>query len=164
MSLKDRIAAAFEHRQRIAEPGEVVNRAALARASGVKEPSVHAWFSGATKSLQGAVLMKAAAYLRVNPDYLAGNSPVMLLPGAAGIDPTSPNITHFAPVKTESCPISRSIRDRLVDVDPRLLGRVEQAIIDAIKEWELTEGEPGKKSAAGGGGHRPRRVPRRPSR
>lgn len=84
MSLKIRIAAALEYRRSIAAPGEQVSQATLAVACGVKDPSVSAWFGGGTQSMRGSVLVKAASYLRVNPAYLAGNSPVMVPQGAAG--------------------------------------------------------------------------------
>jgi transcriptional regulator with XRE-family HTH domain len=43
----------------------------LARACGVKQPSVHAWLSGRTKTLKAATLLKAAKYLGVTPRWLA---------------------------------------------------------------------------------------------
>jgi len=46
----------------------------LARAVGVKRASVSAWFSGATKSLEGTNLVKAAIALRVSPEWLATGS------------------------------------------------------------------------------------------
>lgn len=45
------------------------NQAEIARATGVKPPSVNAWLSGGTKSL-GKALLPLAAYLRVNPEWL----------------------------------------------------------------------------------------------
>ncbi|MPS93786.1 LexA family transcriptional regulator [Comamonas sp.] len=48
-----------------------VNQADLARACGVKPPSVHGWLSGKSKFLRGENLLKAAAVLRVNQSWLA---------------------------------------------------------------------------------------------
>lgn len=42
----------------------------IARAVGVKQPSVHAWFSGSTKSLRGANLLAVAKVLNVRPEWL----------------------------------------------------------------------------------------------
>ena len=56
-------------RERTEELG--VTQAQLARATGAKEPSVHKWFSGATKNLKGANLVKAAEFLQVSEAWLA---------------------------------------------------------------------------------------------
>lgn len=48
-----------------------VNQADLARACGVKPPSVHGWLSGKSKFLRGENLLKAAAVLRVSQSWLA---------------------------------------------------------------------------------------------
>lgn len=93
-ALKTRIANALEYRQSIAARGEVVNQASLAKAVGVREASVSNWFSGATTSLKAESATKAAAYLRVNPDYLAGTSAIMLptreVQTSARAEPTFP--------------------------------------------------------------------------
>lgn len=48
----------------------------LARACGIRPPSVSAWLSGKTKKIEGANLLRAAAYLGVNPRWLAsGDGP-----------------------------------------------------------------------------------------
>lgn len=56
-------------RERAAELG--VTQAEIARATGAKEPSVHKWFSGATKNLKGRNLVKAAEFLGVSEAWLA---------------------------------------------------------------------------------------------
>lgn len=66
------MAAALAYRKKVAAPGEDVSQASLARAVGVKQPSVNAWFSGDTKSLKAEVLVRAADYLRVRPTWLSG--------------------------------------------------------------------------------------------
>jgi len=63
-TLKSRLREALDDLG-IAEP----NQAEIARLTGVKPPSVHAWFSGATKSL-GKALLPLAAYLGVSPEWL----------------------------------------------------------------------------------------------
>lgn len=46
------------------------SQGALARACGVKQPSVQAWLSGRTKTLKATSLLKAAKYLGVLPLWL----------------------------------------------------------------------------------------------
>lgn len=48
-----------------------VTQKALADACGVQPPSVSEWLSGRTKNMEGANLLAAAKFLRVNPDWLA---------------------------------------------------------------------------------------------
>lgn len=62
---------ALQRREDAAQPGERVSKAALARACNIKAPSVADWFSGQTLSLEGANLVRAADYLRVNATWLA---------------------------------------------------------------------------------------------
>lgn len=47
------------------------NQAGLAKACGIKAPSVSAWLSGKTKKIEGANLLRAAIYLNVYPEWLA---------------------------------------------------------------------------------------------
>lgn len=54
-----------------------ISQAALARACGIKPPSVHDWVSGKTKSIEGENLLRAAAFLKVSPLWLAtGKGPM----------------------------------------------------------------------------------------
>ena len=46
----------------------------LARAVGVKPPSVSDWLSGKSKTMEGENLLKAADFLKVNPTWLATGS------------------------------------------------------------------------------------------
>lgn len=63
MSLKARIEKAMALKQ--------CDVAALANASGVKAPSAHGWLNGSSKSMRAGPAIKAAAYLGVNPLWLA---------------------------------------------------------------------------------------------
>lgn len=63
MTLADRLTAAMER--------SGLSQADLARACGVKPPSVHGWLSGKSKFLRGENLLKAAAALDVNQQWLA---------------------------------------------------------------------------------------------
>src|SRR5690625_373195 len=64
--LKDRIKKAFDML-----PQDKQNQRRLAEYCGVKPPSVNDWFSGATKSLRGESLVKAAEFLQVDELWLA---------------------------------------------------------------------------------------------
>lgn len=65
-TLKGRLAWALERRQD-------ATQADLARYVGVERASVSDWFTGATKSLDGKNLTKAAAFLHVDAHWLATN-------------------------------------------------------------------------------------------
>ena len=77
-TLADRMREALAYRESIADPGEPVSQASLARACGIKQPSVNAWFSGDTKSLRGDGLVRAANYLRVSSSWLSSGAGTML--------------------------------------------------------------------------------------
>lgn len=63
MTLSDRIKLAAEEKK--------ISQAGLARACGISRPSVNAWFSGTTQSIDGKYLTTAAEFLGVNPHWLA---------------------------------------------------------------------------------------------
>ncbi len=68
-----------------------INQADLARACGVKPPSVHGWLSGKSKFLRGENLLKAAEALGVSQQWLAmGSGP--MIDGAEGGDRRSVEI------------------------------------------------------------------------
>lgn len=62
--LKDRLKSLLDE-----NPG--LNQTGLARACGIKPPSVNDWFSGKTKTLKGQNLLRAAAYFGVNAEWLS---------------------------------------------------------------------------------------------
>ncbi len=64
MNLADRLQRALAERPD-------VSKADLARACGIKQPSVSDWFNGKTKRLSGSNLLEAARRLRVRPEWLA---------------------------------------------------------------------------------------------
>lgn len=54
------------------------SQAELARAVGVRAPSVNDWLTGKTKSLSGPNLLKVARYFEVRPDWLGmGRGPML---------------------------------------------------------------------------------------
>lgn len=64
-----------------------VSQAELARACGVKAPSVNGWLSGKSKFLRGENLLKAAARLGVSAKWLAEGKGPMRTPDGAPEDP-----------------------------------------------------------------------------
>ncbi len=64
MNLAERLQKALEERPD-------VSKADLARACGIKQPSVSDWFNGKTKRLTGSNLLEAARKLGVRPEWLA---------------------------------------------------------------------------------------------
>lgn len=56
-----------------------VTAAAIARACKITRPSVHAWLSGRTKTIEGANLLAAAKLLKVNPEWLTTGHGLMRL-------------------------------------------------------------------------------------
>lgn len=97
-TLRDRIIQALEHRKAIADRGERITMAALARASGVKAPSVADWFNGKTQSLKGEPLLGAAAYLRVRPEWLGSGKGPMVPASPAHVSSAS-NATILGPLR-----------------------------------------------------------------
>ena len=75
MALKDRL------REAMAGPPKVT-QAALARGVKVAQPTVNDWLSGKTQTIRGPILIRVAAFLGVNPDWLAtGRGPRSQHPG-----------------------------------------------------------------------------------
>jgi len=73
-TLADRLALAFD--------ATTHTQAGLARAARVKQPSVWAWMNGETQHIRGLPLLRAAAYLGVNPLWLAAGEGPMRPPNA----------------------------------------------------------------------------------
>lgn len=65
-------------RLRAAMDAANISQAELARACGVKPPSVHGWLSGKSRFLRGENLLRAALVLGVDHDWLATGRGEML--------------------------------------------------------------------------------------
>lgn len=79
-----------------------VSQAQLARATGARQPSVHAWFSGDTRSMKAETAAKAAEIYGCNPMWLAtgtGNIWSTMEPGSP-----SAAAPHEAPSDAPSAP------------------------------------------------------------
>ena len=68
MSLKDRLHFLVE---RSKANGKRKTQAGVARACSISAPSVNGWFTGASKSIDGNYLTKAAAYFECSPHWLS---------------------------------------------------------------------------------------------
>lgn len=118
----------------------------LARACGVKPPSVSDWLSGKTKKMEGANLLAAAEFLDVNYWWLA-----------AGKGPMRPDHTARAGRPAERpndarWPFSRIVEEDVKALSPGDLARVEGAIALAIAQLKLDVGvrkEPAQAIASG---------------
>ncbi|MFK3922123.1 S24 family peptidase [Pseudomonas fulva] len=73
-----------------------ISQAALARACGIKPPSVNDWISGKTKTIEGQNLLRAAEFLKVTPLWLATGRGAMRKTESAA-SPVS-NATMLGPI------------------------------------------------------------------
>lgn len=88
-------------RQIMAGPPKI-SQAALARACGIKPPSVNDWLSGKTKTIEGQNLLLAADFLGVAPKWLAtGRGPVRK---SAGLAEGSNVVAALQPTRSFSYP------------------------------------------------------------
>lgn len=93
MTLAERLTTAMER--------SGISQAELARACGVKPPSVNGWLSGKSKYLRGENLLKAAAVLGVSQQWLAtGEGPMSaasVLGGSSNVEP-GPDVKGKVPL------------------------------------------------------------------
>ncbi|PYD05916.1 Cro/Cl family transcriptional regulator [Pseudomonas syringae pv. maculicola] len=93
----------FKERLKIAMAGPPrVSQASLARACGVKAPSVNDWVSGKTKTIEGQNLLLAADFLQVAPLWLATGKGRMRKTDAADgdSDQSDSNVEPGPPITT----------------------------------------------------------------
>lgn len=83
MKLAERLKRAAMHKEQFSQAG-------LARVCGISRPSVHAWFSGKTHSIDGKYLTTVAEYLGVQPHWLATGEGEML-PASSATRPVATN-------------------------------------------------------------------------
>lgn len=129
MSLSERIKVAMQTAG--------VNQVELARACGVKPPSVHGWLSGKSKFLRGENLLKAARALRVSEDWLATGKGSMIpevgLPVPANSSPfinDDSRIHNARPVRVGEAPNTVAV--------PRVKLRLRAGIADFQTEADMT--------------------------
>ncbi len=109
----------------------------LARACGVKPPSVNGWLSGKSKFLRGENLLKAARALRVSQDWLAtGKGSMIPEAGAAAPSVDSPFIDDDSGL-ANARPVTAGAPPNTVAV-PRVKLRLRAGISDFQTEADLT--------------------------
>jgi transcriptional regulator with XRE-family HTH domain len=109
------------------------SQAELARACGIAPASVHGWMTGKTKTLKGASLLKAAAFLHVRDMWLAeGKGPMRRehIPHAE-YQPAAPS--------QSSWPFWAITPERYDALPPYLKGMIEGRVQSMIEEWEEAE-------------------------
>jgi transcriptional regulator with XRE-family HTH domain len=134
-TLKERMRKAMEGPPR-------VTGAALARACGIKPPSVSAWLSGHTKSIDGSHLLAAARLLRVRPEWLADGLGHMREP-----EPGTPSSQEPTPPPYHQPSAARAKAQTL-------LGQLQEDQLPeatALLEWLVEKHK--KKTGNGGGSH-----------
>ncbi|OOW06636.1 peptidase [Pseudomonas sp. MF6396] len=109
-------------RQVMAGPPKI-SQAALARACGIKPPSVNDWISGKTKTIEGQNLLRAAEFLKVTPMWLATGKGAMRKAGPA-VAPVS-NAAMLGPI---------SVWDDDTPLDD------DEVYVPFLKEVELSAG------------------------
>ena len=108
------------------------SNADLARAAGVKPPSVTGWFNGSTKSL-GKALLPIARFLNVNPEWLdSGHGPMRPASNATG--------ARFGVQEAKSAYPGSSSEIKVIDARGSCGG--------GSVVWEMEEREPLIKEAA----------------
>lgn len=124
-----------------------VTQAALARACGVRAPSVNDWISGKTKTIEGQNLLIAADYLKVMPMWLATGKGAMRKGSDGGAQPASKE-SNVVPIESR-----RKSQDSSFITIPQLdvagsmgTGRVPPDHIEVIRDitvhldWLKTQG------------------------
>lgn len=107
--------------------------AELARACGIKQPSVSGWMSGKTKQLEATNAIRAAAYFGVHTWWLAtGEGPIWLAEGEQ--DPHQPDVVASPPWPFTAAYAQYS---RMPSADKRALDRVVSGFIEGMAaRWE----------------------------
>lgn len=124
-----------------------VTQAALARACGIRAPSVNDWISGKTKTIEGENLLTAADYLKVMPMWLAtGKGPMRK--GSDGVAQTGDKESNVVQIDSRRKPQDSSfITIPQLDVAGSMgSGRVPPDHIEVIRDitvhldWLKTQG------------------------
>ncbi|TCB71602.1 helix-turn-helix domain-containing protein [Acinetobacter sp. ANC 4216] len=99
-------------------PPKKVKGVELARAVGVKPPSVSDWLSGKSKTMEGENLLRASKFLGVNPSWLATGA------GKHNLDLTS----NVIPVAPKMAPV-------LSWVQAGVFTNVQSVDMSQVEEW-----------------------------
>jgi phage repressor protein C with HTH and peptisase S24 domain len=124
-----------------------VSQAALARACGIRAPSVNDWLSGKTKTIEGQNLLIAADFLKVQPMWLATGKGSMRKGADGGLSPDSKE-SNVISIDSRRKPLDSSfITIPQLDVAGSMgVGRVPPDHIEVIRDitvhldWLQTQG------------------------
>lgn len=94
-----------------------ITQAALAKACGISAPSVSDWLRGRTKSIEGVYLVRAAAFLKVRPLWLAeGKGPREIdNPYRSGLVAAEPGASIISSSRGRARLLLEGLPDHLVD-------------------------------------------------
>jgi len=98
------------------------NQSELARAVGIRPASVNDWVSGKTREIEAGNLLRAAAFLKVRPEWLAmGKGPMR----RDGSDPEPVLTTAYWPFAVDQARYERAAPDIGPIIDAVLVAQVE---------------------------------------
>lgn len=118
-----------------------ISQAALARACGIRAPSVNDWISGKTKTIEGQNLLLAAEYLKVSPMWLATGRGLMRKTAEKGdLDGSSEQIrvdeAEFSALLDQLKSAKNKASPKSQAVISRMVGLAERGEIDD-RAWNL---------------------------
>lgn len=109
-----------------------MSQAQLARACGVKQPSVHGWLSGKSKFLRGENLLRAAEALDVNDQWLAtGDGPM----GPRHVTTGSKFVTFGTPAAIQAGPPTVTGGSNVEQWPQQAIGKVPLMSYDRVGDW-----------------------------
>lgn len=110
-------------------PPKKIKGIELARAVGVKPPSVSDWLSGKSKTMEGENLLRAAKHLNVNPVWLATGS------GEVRLEQKNGASTSLNELDNNIAPINQRLLPVLSWVQAGTMTSVETFSPSEITEW-----------------------------
>lgn len=128
-------------------PPKKIKGVDLARAVGVKPPSVSDWLSGKSKTMEGENLLRAAKFLNVNPVWLAtGNGEIKLSPKDKGHFTNGSSSVNLEALDNNVKPIGTKLLPVLSWVQAGTMTSVEAINPSEITEWlpPLSSDDPDK--------------------
>lgn len=113
-------------------PGK--SQAELARACGIKQPSVNAWLTGKTKRITGKNLLRAASYFGVQAEWLATGR------GAIKTNDPLPPLREPLPMPyVHPHPLVRQVIALMEATDEAGRGMAYMAISQALEKYRPTQ-------------------------
>ncbi|NWK52191.1 helix-turn-helix transcriptional regulator [Acinetobacter sp. SwsAc5] len=117
-------------------PIKKVKGVELARAVGVKPPSVSDWLSGKSKTMEGENLLRAAKYLNVNPVWLAtGNGEIKLDQKNSSGRIDAKSLSDLGALDNNVAPVTAKLLPVLSWVQAGTMTSIEAINPSEINEW-----------------------------